>query len=81
MQAQEIKQLIESYIPEAQAWVEGEDGVHFEARVVAAAFEGQSSLARQRMIYAALGDRMQTGLIHALSIKTFTPNEWDHKKS
>jgi len=50
------------------------DGTHFEALVVSAAFEGKRSLERQRMVYAALGDRMKAE-IHALSMQTRTPAE------
>lgn len=47
---------------------------HFTVRIVAACFRGQAPLARHRMIYAALGDLMDTD-IHALSIKALTPEE------
>jgi acid stress-induced BolA-like protein IbaG/YrbA len=50
------------------------DGTHFEALVVSQAFEGKRSLERQRMVYAALGDRMKAE-IHALSMQTRTPAE------
>jgi BolA family transcriptional regulator, general stress-responsive regulator len=49
-------------------------GGHFSVEVVSAAFEGKSAVARHKLIYAALGDAMQTD-IHALSIKAFTPQE------
>jgi acid stress-induced BolA-like protein IbaG/YrbA len=51
------------------------DGRHFFATIVSAAFEGTSRVARQRQVYAALGDRMREQ-IHALSMKTLTPAEW-----
>ena len=51
------------------------DGHHFEALVVAAAFEGKSRVARHQLVYAALGDRMRSE-IHALSMTTLTPAEW-----
>jgi len=51
------------------------DGTHFEALVVSAAFEGKRTLERQRMVYAALGDRMREE-IHALSMQTRTPAEY-----
>jgi acid stress-induced BolA-like protein IbaG/YrbA len=69
-----IKNLIEKGLPGAIADVRGADGVHFEATVVAAAFAGKLPLARHRMVYATLGDRMG-GEIHALSLKTQTPDE------
>jgi len=50
------------------------DGTHFEAFIVSAAFEGKRTLERQRMVYAALGDRMKAE-IHALSMQTRTPAE------
>ncbi|MCF8191501.1 MAG: hypothetical protein RIS59_18 [Pseudomonadota bacterium] len=51
------------------------DGTHFEALIVSAAFEGKRTLERQRMVYAALGDRMREE-IHALSMQTRTPAEY-----
>ena len=54
--------------------VEG-DGRHFFATIVSAEFEGTTRIARQRRVYAALGDRMREQ-IHALSMKTLTPAEW-----
>jgi len=48
---------------------------HYEAIVVSPAFEGKSRVARQRMVFAALGELMQ-GPIHALTFKTFTPDTW-----
>jgi acid stress-induced BolA-like protein IbaG/YrbA len=54
--------------------VEG-DGRHFFATIVAAAFEGHSRVARHQRVYEALGDRMREQ-IHALSMKTLTPAEW-----
>lgn len=74
MNAQMIQQLIEAGLPGARAQVAGADGVHFEAVVVAEAFRGKLPLARHRMVYATLGERMG-GEIHALSLRTLTPDE------
>ena len=70
----EIKTLIEQGLPGAEAIVEGDDGTHFAAVVVSDEFEGQSTLARHRMVYGALGERMGTE-IHALSLKTLTRDQ------
>lgn len=51
------------------------DGQHFEAVVVSEEFAGKSRIARQQLVYKTLGDRMN-GEIHALSMKTYTPQEW-----
>lgn len=74
MNAVTIQQLIEAGLPGARAAVRGDDGVHFEAEVVCADFAGKLPLARHRMVYATLGDRIG-GEIHALSLKTLTPDE------
>ncbi len=74
MNAETIRQLIETGLPGARATVQGEDGVHFEATVVCAAFAGKLPLARHRMVYATLGELMG-GAIHALALKTVTPSE------
>lgn len=69
----EIKQWIEQGLPGACAEVSGDDGVHFEAYVTCPAFVGKTKLAQHRMVYAALGDKMQ-GEIHALSLQTHPSN-------
>ncbi|WP_240126544.1 BolA family protein [Thermomonas alba] len=74
MNAEHIRQLIESGLPGARAEVRGDDGVHFEATVIYAGFAGKLPLARHRMVYATLGKRMG-GEIHALQLKTLTPDE------
>ena len=51
-------------------------GGHFRALVVSAAFRGQNQVARQRAVYALLGDAMRSA-IHALALRTLTPEEWD----
>jgi len=74
MNADTIRQLIESGLPGARAEVHGEDGVHFEAIVVCAAFAGKLPLARHRMVNATLGALMGRE-INALQLKTLTPEE------
>jgi acid stress-induced BolA-like protein IbaG/YrbA len=54
------------------------DGQHFEALIVSAAFAGKSRVQRHQLVYAALGDRMREE-IHALSMRTLTPEEWNKK--
>jgi len=74
MNALQIQHLIEAGLPGAKAHVEGADEVHFEATVVCEAFRGKLPLARHRMVYATLGGRMG-GEIHALALRTLTPDE------
>jgi len=68
-----------------KGWIEGSlscdhvevagDGHHFEAVIVSAAFRGKSKVQQHQMVYSALGGRM-AGEIHALSMQTFTPEDW-----
>lgn len=76
-QASEIKRLIEDALPDCTAVVidDVNDGEHFTARVVSSAFVGQPLPAQHRMVYAALGARMGRE-IHALALRTFTPDRW-----
>ena len=55
--------------------VRGDDGTHFEAVIVSPAFEGKRMVAQHQLVYAALGDRMKAE-IHALGMKTYTPQQW-----
>jgi len=67
-----IEQMIRAGLPDAEVEVKGEDGVHFEAVVRSAAFEGKNTLARHRLVYATLGDKMGHE-IHALALRTELP--------
>ena len=79
MNPQIIKQLIEAGLPDAIIIVEGDDGTHFQARVICEAFTGKNMVQQHQMVYETLGDKMGTD-IHALSIQTFTPDQWDRQK-
>lgn len=70
---EQIKTWIEAGLEGSQATVSG-DGHHFEAVVVCPAFSEKSKVFRHRLVYAALGQRMQTE-IHALSLRTLAPDE------
>jgi len=71
-------ELVKSYIAAeldcTHLEVEG-DGQHFNAVIVSNAFAGKRLIQRHQLVYAALGDRMRQE-IHALSMKTLTPEEF-----
>lgn len=76
MEAQQIAEKVRAGIPRAEVeavCIGGDD--HFEVTVVSDAFDGQSMVAQHRMVYAALGDAMRSE-IHALVIKTMTPDQY-----
>jgi acid stress-induced BolA-like protein IbaG/YrbA len=74
---EQIKQYIAAGLPCDHLEVEG-DGQHFYATIVSAAFDGQRLIKRHQLVYGVLGDRMREE-IHALSMKTLTPTEWQNK--
>lgn len=76
MRPDQIRELILQGLPGAEVEVRGEDGTHFEATVVSAAFAGRRTLERHRMVNAALGARLGNE-IHALSLRTLAPDELD----
>ncbi len=76
MQIDEIKQMIEAGLSGSRVSVTG-DGSHFEAEVISDAFDGKGMLQQHRLVYATLGDNIENASIHALSLRTFTPQQWD----
>lgn len=76
MTPQEVQQLIENGLPDAQATVYSEDNSHFDAVVVCAAFADKSMVKQHQMVYAILGEFIQNNAIHALNIKTYTPEQY-----
>ena len=75
MEASEVKKCIEQGIPGAEATVTA-DGSKYTAIVVSAEFEGKTMIAEQKMVYATVNEHIQSGAIHALTIKAYTPEEW-----
>jgi stress-induced morphogen len=75
MAAADIEAMILAAIPDAVVEITdlAGDGDHYAARVIAESFRGQSRLAQQRTVYAALGGNMG-GVLHALQLTTGVPN-------
>ena len=76
MQPEEIQALIEAGLSGSMAYVEG-DGAHFTAIVVSEHFIGKSRIQKQQMVYDTVRKQLLDGTLHALSVKTFTPDEWE----
>ncbi len=75
MNPEALKKLIEAAFADGHVEVTG-DGRHFSAVVVSDAFTGKNMIAQHRLVYAALGDRFDTETVHAMSLKTYTPEQW-----
>ena len=78
MDSAELERLIKAGIPDAEVIVKG-DGDHFEATVISSRFEDCSMVKQHQLVYGTLGDRMG-GEIHALALRTHTPEEWARQR-
>ena len=76
---EEIKSYIQQGLACQHIEVRG-DGHHFEALIVSEAFNGKSMIQQHQLVYGALGERMKQE-IHALSMKTFSPEQWQNTNS
>lgn len=74
VQPESIEQSIRAGLACTHLEVSG-DGAHFEAVIVSPLFAGLTRVRQHQLVYAALGNRMREE-IHALSMKTFSPDEW-----
>jgi acid stress-induced BolA-like protein IbaG/YrbA len=75
MHPDSVRQLIAVGLPCTHLTVEG-DGQHFEAVIVSAEFVGKNRVQRQQRVNAVLKAHFDSGELHALSMKTHTPDEW-----
>lgn len=75
MTADQLKTIISKGLACEHVAVNGDDGQHFEAVIVSKSFSGKSMLKQHQLVYTAIGDYMRDD-IHALSMRTLTPNQW-----
>ncbi|MCZ2723043.1 BolA/IbaG family iron-sulfur metabolism protein [Marinomonas sp. 15G1-11] len=74
MNSNEVQKLLESSIPHSTVTAEGE-GCNFQVSVVSTAFEGLSTVKRQQLVYSHLQEAISSGAIHAVTMKTLTPEQ------
>lgn len=74
METEAVAQLIRNGLPGAEVEVSG-DGSHFEAVVVSDAFAGLTPIKKQRLVMDTVKAQIASGELHALSIKTLTPDQ------
>ena len=75
MNAEQLRSIIAAGLACTHLEVDG-DGRHWSAVLVSESFTGLRLIARHQMVYATLGQKIQTDEVHALSMKTYTPAEW-----
>ena len=74
----ELKNIIQAGLDCSVCEVQGEDCVHFEAVIVSPAFSGLNMVKQHQLVYTALGDLMKQE-VHALQLKTYSPEQWSLK--
>ncbi len=74
MTPQQIEQLIQQHIPDAEVSVSEDEG-KFTARVISEQFDGLMPIKRHKLVYAAVNDQITSGALHALTIIAKTPAE------
>lgn len=81
MSPDDIKAVIESAVPQATAYVTdpNNDGQHFQAIVVSPIFEGMFLVKQHQMVMKALKEAFAES-VHALALKTFSPQKWQEVK-
>ena len=75
---QQIKDVILDALEGAHVEVRNprEDGLHFDALVVASQFEGKNLVEQHQMVMGSLKELFGSSVLHAMSLKTYTPIEW-----
>jgi acid stress-induced BolA-like protein IbaG/YrbA len=74
----DIERRIAAALPGAEVEVVDYTGTgdHFQARVVSEAFAGKTMVEQHQMVYAPLQAEISSGVLHALALKTYTPEQW-----
>ena len=77
----DIKQTILDALPQATVYVEdpNNDGEHFQAIVISESFVGQPLVKQHQVVMKSLKEKFETS-VHALALKTFTPEKWENEK-
>jgi acid stress-induced BolA-like protein IbaG/YrbA len=74
--SEQVESMIKAELPDAQVHVLTNDGEHYEVTVISSAFEGKGLVQQHQLVYSAVQQDMLSGAIHAMAVKTFTPQSW-----
>lgn len=75
MRGDEVVALVKGGFPDAEVKIEGED-CSFSVTVISSAFAGMSLLKKQQSVLATVSDAIASGRLHAMTVKCYTPAEW-----
>ncbi|NQX87894.1 MAG: BolA/IbaG family iron-sulfur metabolism protein [Halioglobus sp.] len=78
MDAGSVKALLQEHLPECEFHVQGE-GNKYDITAIGEVFQGLRPVKKQQLVYAALTAQIADGSIHAVNIRTFTPNQWQEQ--
>lgn len=75
---EQVESMICAQLPDAQVIVRDltGGGDHLEVTVVSSAFAGKSLIKQHQLVYGAVQSALSTEAIHALALKTYTPDRW-----
>ncbi|MBV9387041.1 MAG: BolA family transcriptional regulator [Chroococcidiopsidaceae cyanobacterium CP_BM_ER_R8_30] len=75
---QQVEVMIKTQMPDAQVQVQDltGGGDHYQVVVVSSQFEGKGLVQQHQLVYGALQQAMSSEAIHALALKTYTPQDW-----
>ena len=78
----ELKLKLESLAPETRVEVVDLTGTqdHYQAVIISPAFEGKLMIDQHRMVFGLLQAEVDSGEVHALTLKTYTPDQYNKKR-
>jgi acid stress-induced BolA-like protein IbaG/YrbA len=76
----ELISLIKEKLPSSEVYINANDGVHLEAIVISSVFEGISLVKQHQMVMLSLKEHFNSQELHALALKTYTPESWENSK-
>jgi acid stress-induced BolA-like protein IbaG/YrbA len=79
---EQVKEMIQAQLPDAEVMVRDltGSGDHLEAVVVSSDFEGKTRVKQHQLVYTALQEALTSEAIHALALKTYTPQAWQQER-
>jgi acid stress-induced BolA-like protein IbaG/YrbA len=74
----QVSTMIKSGLPDADVQVQDltGGGDHYQVVVVSSQFAGRSLVQQHQLVYGAVREAMSSEAIHALALKTYTPEDW-----
>jgi acid stress-induced BolA-like protein IbaG/YrbA len=75
MDAATVKQLLQNHLDDCEFHVQGE-GNHYDIIAIGEVFEGLRPVQKQQLVYGALNECIADGSVHAVNIRTYTPQQW-----